>query len=97
MENKKKTELLELLQRGNIYKVTHIDIDGNLHNVKRVYYGNEKRFKTITCFVFSSRITKRTTVNYDPINNKLTMSGRTVPKSELSIPGYCIKQITGGK
>ncbi len=88
-----KTNLIETLQRGTIYKVTHVDIDGSRHKVRRVYYGNEERFNAIPCFVFSSRLTRQTTVSCDPISNKLTMSGKTVPKSEMSIPGYCIKEI----
>jgi len=47
------------LKEGETYLVQFTRIDGSKSNrVKRLFFGTEKRFGEILCYVFSSRITK---------------------------------------
>jgi len=66
------------LKKGKTYRVQFTRTNGSKSNmVKRIFFGTEKRFGEIMCYVFSSRITKACNTN----------------KSEVSIPFYDLKTV----
>ncbi|KKN59790.1 hypothetical protein LCGC14_0538800 [marine sediment metagenome] len=68
------------------YKVTHRDNTGKVTKATRIFKWTENRFGSILCFVFTSRVNKDVVASF--ANDTLTISGRRIPSSELSIPIY---------
>ena len=77
-------ELFPSLQPGKTYEVK---IKGG-RTAKRIFKYTEKRFGFVTCHVFTSKITGEVTASYDQATETLTLSGKQLPTSEISIPEY---------
>ena len=90
-----------ILERGKPYIVKHSA--GN-KNVRRIFRGIEKRFDTITCLVFTSKVKKGVFAELDIVKDaqgKETgvvfwkwKNTSSIPSQEISIPLYDIKSIT---
>ncbi len=82
------------LKRGQIYRVTHQDMifQFKVTTARRVFKGTEKRFGAIRCYVFSTRINRNVSISCDKAGT-ITMAGKRLPMQEISIPGYCIKEV----
>ena len=74
------------LEPAKRYRVTHRDNDGRQITATRLYKWHEVRFGDILCFVFTSRVNKDVEASFS--DNKITMRGKRLPMTELSIPLY---------
>lgn len=72
------------LENGKIYQVK---IRGNKRSVKRIFLYSEKRFNSIDCFVFTSRVLGEIETRLSE-NGCVIMRGRNLPAQEISIPSY---------
>jgi hypothetical protein len=72
-----------VLKTGSHYMVKH---EKNKRAVRRIYKYSERRFKSILCFVFSSKVRKDTTLIKK--GNIYYWHGTQLPESEISIPYY---------
>lgn len=72
------------LQPGSAY---YIKIRGG-RTVKRIFKHTEKRFGDIICYVFTSRLSGEVRGSYNPATEEITLSGKRVPLSEVSVPEY---------
>jgi hypothetical protein len=83
-------------QPGKAYLVAHrvTSDSGELRvtrKVRRIFKGMEKRFGEITCAVFTARVDKDASAFFNKKNGTMTISGKRVPQSEVSIPHYEIE------
>ena len=75
------------LEPAKRYKVTHREDSGKTVTATRIFKWTETRFGgDVFCFVFTSRVDKSVVAEFS--DNKLRMSGRRLPKQEISIPIY---------
>lgn len=72
------------LEKGNTYQVK---IKGNKRSVKRIFLYSEKRFNSIDCFVFTSRVLGKIETRLSE-SGSVIMRGRNLPAQEISIPFY---------
>ena len=72
-----------VLKTGCHYLIKH---RGGKQLTRRIYKYSEKRFKSILCFVFSSKVNKNTVMFKE--GNSYCWRGKNIPASELSIPYY---------
>lgn len=72
-----------VLKTGSHYLVKH---EGSKRAVRRIYKYSERRFKSILCFVFSSKVNKNVTMTKK--GNVYCWHGIKLPESEVSIPYY---------
>lgn len=86
-----KANELQALQPAQTYVVVHktADNDGKATQskaVRRVFKGIETRFGAIPCAIFTSKVGRNVTAQIE--DEMLVISGRKVPRSEISIPHY---------
>lgn len=89
------TSSIHQFEPGKSYFVAHRE-----HNAKgiarvspkvlRIFKGMETRLGEIPCAIFTTRVDRSTTGSYDQEKRTLTLSGKRLPRSELSIPHYDI-------
>lgn len=72
------------MQPGKTY---HVKIRGG-RTVKRIFKYTEKRYDSILCYVFTSRLFGEVKGSYNHATKELTLSGKHVPLSEVSVPEY---------
>jgi hypothetical protein len=80
---------------GKTYLVSHRETSSPgetrvTRKVRRIFKGMEKRFGEIACAVFTSKVDKGTSASFDKETSTLTIRGKRVPHSEVSIPHYDI-------
>ena len=78
---------------GQAYLVSHLlrtdsDKPKATRKVRRIFKGMESRFGGILCAVFTSQVDKSTSATYDKESATLTLSGKRLPQSEVSIPHF---------
>jgi len=78
------------LKRGRHYLVKHY---GSSKFVRRFFKGYEKRFDSILCYVFSSKIDKKLEIIWDDKDKTFTIRGNKLPAQEISIPFYDLIKI----
>ena len=76
---------LETIPRGTICNVL---IKGQRNIRRRVFKWPEMRFGEIRCYLFSAPCARDVRAEYDPHEKSLTISGKRVPASEVSVPHY---------
>lgn len=89
------TSAIHEFQPGKAYFVAHRERapDGAprvSRAILRIFKGMERRFGEIPCAVFTSRIDPSTTATYDAETKTLSLSGKRIPQSEMSVPHYDI-------
>lgn len=77
------------LQPGKTY---HVKIRGG-RTVRRIFKWRETRLGCIPCFVFTSRLSGEVRGSYNPSSKELTLSGKRIPASEVSVPAYDLLSI----
>jgi hypothetical protein len=78
------------LEPAKRYKIKHCE--GNkIINATRIFKWMESRFESIPCFVFTSKVDKSVKARFE--DNMLYISGRRIPKQEVSIPLYDLLEI----
>ncbi len=77
-------------KKGKHYLIKTTD---NKRFVRRFYKGCEKRFDSILCYVFSSKVSDKVRVEYKNDCFYITAPAGHFPAREISIPYYCIKEI----
>lgn len=83
------------LVKGKAYLVKHY---GGKKRVRRIYKGEEMRFDSIKCFVFSSKVSKDLTVTHreteDTESFTFHLNGTAkAPNQEVSIPYYDLLEV----
>ena len=74
------------LTPGTIYRVK---IKGQSRAPRRVFKWTEKRPTFgMKCFVFTAPVAADFRASWDPRAKSLTLSGKRVPRSEVSVPHY---------
>jgi hypothetical protein len=86
---------IEQLEPGKAYLVSHrespdIGRTQVTRKVRRIFKGLEKRFGAIPCAIFTAKVDKATSASYNKETCTLTISGKRLPISEVSIPHYDI-------
>lgn len=71
------------LERGKAYRVK---IKGQRNTVRRIFKYAERRFGDLQCFVFTSRVDAVVSATVD--GDALTLRGKRLPSSEVSVPHY---------
>ena len=89
------TSAIHQFEPGKSYFVAHREQNAKgiarvTPKVLRIFKGMEARLGEIPCAVFTSRVDRNTSGSYDPEKRTLTLSGKRLPRSELSIPHYDI-------
>jgi hypothetical protein len=89
------TSAMHQFEPGKAYFVAHRDhtVEGVPRvspRVLRIFKGMEQRFGDIPCAIFTAKVTRGTTATYDEATKTLTISGKRVPRSEVSVPHYDI-------
>lgn len=72
------------LESGKKYRVKHKGGKSTL----RVFKWTEKRFGEILCYVFTSRVSPDLSAQLNAVTGEISLSGRKVPVTEISIPHY---------
>jgi hypothetical protein len=78
---------LRRLKSGTIYRV---EIKGMRRKVRRIFKWVEERFDDLSCGVFSARVVGPVSVSWNAKTKSLSMQGRHLPTSEVSVPHYDI-------
>jgi len=78
------------LEKGKHYLVKH---EGNKRFVRRAFKKCESRFNSILCYVFTSQIDKRVTMEVKDDFIIYHSNGGKTPSREISIPYYDLKEI----
>jgi hypothetical protein len=87
-----KKETIPELVIGKHYLVTNNWFNSTkTTKARRIFKGEEKRFNSIPCFVFTSRVNKDVTMKKR--RDYFIFTGKRIPSTEISIPHYCIINI----
>ena len=79
------------LQPGRRYRVRTMQ---QRKTVERIYKWPELRFGDIPCHVFTAKAAPDVVGTWDEQSQQLSLCGRKVPASELSIPEYDLAEAT---
>jgi cobalamin biosynthesis Mg chelatase CobN len=80
------------LKPGTVYLVSHRQKPGNgkTPRVRRIYKGLEHR-GVVPCAVFTAKVAKDVSATYDESKGTIALSGKRLPRTEISIPHYDIQ------
>ncbi len=79
-----------MLQSGKTYLVKIRDG----RTVRRIFKWRETRFGRIPCYVFTSKLVGDIKGAYNPATKELTLSGKRIPVSEVSVPAYDLTSVS---
>jgi hypothetical protein len=93
-----KTSDVQQFEKGQTYLVSHRQLGANgqpevIRKTRRIFKGLESRFGTVPCAVFTTRVGPATSATYDEVTGMLSISGKRVPRSEVSIPHYNLETV----
>jgi len=78
---------LSMLRSGTRYRVK---IVGHQRSAIRIFKWLETRLASIPCAVFTSPVKPDVSAAWDPEKKTLSLSGKKLPASEVSVPHYDI-------
>ena len=84
---------LKALVPGRAYRVVHAVGGPGVCRARRIFKWHEKRFGDIPCCVFTSRANPDVRGEWNPLKKSLTLTGRRLPTSEISIPFYDLESV----
>jgi len=83
----------QTLEPAKKYRVRHRE-NGKIVSAIRIFKWPSVRFGNIPCGVFTSRVDKNVTAQYNKEEKTLTISGKRIPRQEVSIPIYDLIEFT---